>query len=617
MSSFDAKDPANIIFKTTRNDYLNNIRLRCCINMKFECDPFKYLTLHKKLLIGLRLSNILRKAEIRIKNADNWNTTIYFSIEVGDNFIFHNSYGTSLHPFVLCDIDSTKYSVGSFRNIWKVKRKKKEMDHALVSYKSVITSNQTKFHISENLININKINIENWKNNLLENVKCSNITEYFIKLNKLTSDSSYSLKLILGWEKIIDISYNDIFMLNFQITKEHLLLLKEFQKFVSLSILENNVFTNKTFHLPTFVDNRGRQYYSTIISPTFNKLFRYLYSFNEKKTFIDLESSTFYKKIISYRNLIYKFNLDDKNSYILIVLLIEIGKFFIITNECFIKTEEIINIGIKNYEERSKNIDFYDLLYIEKIYSEIDNLLNGNVCENFIIFKDATASGLQNYGVLLGYKEEKLKYLNINGDDYCDTYQYVIELYLKNKNFSKRKYWKSTIMTIPYNAEWFSCFTKFIKSLRKDGIEYNKLDKNEQKEIQIMHRDFYNNVKNNIKTELYQNKKADLKFFSYNKWTVVNKKEYKITYKKARDKYTDTLYLLDYDHDATMRALEANNMHNLDSNLIKKIFEKIEILSIHDCIGSRLCELHLVMDIINEYYSEHVGFSTYNIHVIK
>jgi hypothetical protein len=34
-----------------------------------------------------------------------------------------------------------------------------------------------------------------------------------------------------------------------------------------------------------------------------------------------------------------------------------------------------------------------------------------------IIFKDATASGLQNYGILMGYNEEKLKYLNLDGDE--------------------------------------------------------------------------------------------------------------------------------------------------------------------------------------------------------
>jgi hypothetical protein len=36
---------------------------------------------------------------------------------------------------------------------------------------------------------------------------------------------------------------------------------------------------------------------------------------------------------------------------------------------------------------------------------------------NSIIFKDATSSGLQNYGIILGYQEEKLKYINLNGED--------------------------------------------------------------------------------------------------------------------------------------------------------------------------------------------------------
>jgi hypothetical protein len=66
-----------------------------------------------------------------------------------------------------------------------------------------------------------------------------------------------------------------------------------------------------------------------------------------------------------------------------------------------------------------------------------------------------------------------------------------------------------------------------------------------------------------------------------------------------------------------MRALEANNMHNLDSNIIKKILEEIEIISIHDCIGVRLCDLHLVMDLLNKYYSEHIKKETYCIHIMK
>jgi len=52
-----------------------------------------------------------------------------------------------------------------------------------------------------------------------------------------------------------------------------------------------------------------------------------------------------------------------------------------------------------------------------------------------IIFKDATSSGLQNYGILLGYKKEKLKYININNkNSFCDTYLYLINKFLKNNN---------------------------------------------------------------------------------------------------------------------------------------------------------------------------------------
>ena len=84
----------------------------------------------------------------------------------------------------------------------------------------------------------------------------------------------------------------------------------------------------------------------------------------------------------------------------------------------FIKTEKIITYGINNYKEKNNNLKFEDKIYIEKIYNMLYKLLKTNEIEvNEIIFKDATASGLQNYGIILGYKEEMLKYLNINGED--------------------------------------------------------------------------------------------------------------------------------------------------------------------------------------------------------
>lgn len=57
-------------------------------------------------------------------------------------------------------------------------------------------------------------------------------------------------------------------------------------------------------------------------------------------------------------------------------------------------------------------------------------------------------------------------------------------------------------------------------------------------------------------------------------------------------------------------------MHYLDAKLMRHVIDKIDILPIHDCFGVRLCELHILMDEVNKYYSEKVGFETYGLHVI-
>jgi hypothetical protein len=58
------------------------------------------------------------------------------------------------------------------------------------------------------------------------------------------------------------------------------------------------------------------------------------------------------------------------------------------------------------------------------------------------IGKDATASGIQNGGIEYGYQINKLNIINLNSpdDDYCDTYQYLIDEFLNIKEeFSKYK----------------------------------------------------------------------------------------------------------------------------------------------------------------------------------
>jgi hypothetical protein len=70
------------------------------------------------------------------------------------------------------------------------------------------------------------------------------------------------------------------------------------------------------------------------------------------------------------------------------------------------------------------------------------------------------------------------------------------------------------------------------------------------------------------------------------------------------------------DEKTTRKSLKANNMHYLDSSLIRYLSKKLELLTIHDEFGVRLCELHLLMDEINFYYSKNIGEDTYSIHII-
>lgn len=612
MSSFSIEDPSNLILKTSRNDYFKRIWERAEINKGFGCDYSSYINLHRKLLLGLRADGIVEKNVIRRKENEQWESVVYFKLFLEGKVEIPLGY--SKFPFVISM--SQKYSIGSFRNIWTLKRKKREMEDFPICIKSIIKSNNLMFNLDKNIYNLSLEIIEREKMRILNKIKCINMEEYEKKLYQIIDDISY-FKTI-GKSTLSDGDRFSLYQLKIEMKRELRDVLKSFQDLIPFITISRNIM-NYNYYLPCFIDNRGRQYFGTLLSPTFYKIFRYLYKFVEKRKFVKLEESLFYKNIIRYKYTVIEFNKSDIDSYILMILFMEIGKHFVKTDDRhFIKTEEIINLGILNYK-KNKVLKFDELLYVNKIENEIEKLIsNKNFDENVIIFKDATASGLQNYGILMGYNEEKLKYLNLDGDEWCDTYQYLIDKFIsKDERYRKRKYWKSTIMTIPYNAVWFSCFLKFIEKIREDGIEYKDLNEFEKERIKGVHRKFYEEIKNKVKEEFYTNKSANFVKFRYNRWEISNRLEYKVTYKKLRDKYSDVTYDIVEDKEGTLRSMEANNMHYLDAKLVKKVIENFDILPIHDCFGIRLSELHLVVDEINEYYSKIIGKKIYSIHIIK
>ena len=151
------------------------------------------------------------------------------------------------------------------------------MQNIILPYYGVERATQIGLMLSTNLHNVNFNNIENEKLNLLKQVNCQSFDEYLQKIKQITGDNNYSLQ---RWNKIKEIK--DITILKSNKMKEYLKLMKIFQKVIGILLLQRNIY-NIPIYLPCFMDNRGRQYYSTLLSPTFYKSFRFLYEFYEKK----------------------------------------------------------------------------------------------------------------------------------------------------------------------------------------------------------------------------------------------------------------------------------------------------------------------------------------------
>ena len=262
------------------------------------------------------------------------------------------------------------------------------METIAINYNVAKNANKICLKLSTKLYKLNEKIIFDERDKLLLSVGCLTLNEYFEKVSRLESASAAS----------------------------HM---KIYHKMLSLKILNKLVF-DTALYLPSFLDNRARLYLASLISPTFYKIFRYLYEFEKKKNFENLFESVFYKKIISYKWCVSDFNFSDFKSYLLIIFSLEIGKLFI-KNEgkCFNKTEDIIKLGLQymNTDVEFTRLKSGDAMYFSKIKKCVSELFDDTLDCNVIIFKDATASVLQNFGILLGYKEETLKFINLDGND--------------------------------------------------------------------------------------------------------------------------------------------------------------------------------------------------------
>lgn len=553
-----------------------------------------YCFLHQKFIILLKIKKLINYREARsIKNSVKFYKNIYMSIN-----IFIGSYydDIDIHSFkyFINIINNVGYCINNYRNYIICYRKNKTMCSVnFLDKKAISNSLNTTFYLSSYFYNLNSYIFEN-------------------KLNE--KKKKYSIESLDDFYKISNYRKKD-----------------DYTYIVNLFTLYSNIKLDTEFYLPTFVDSRGRLYYSTIYSPTFNKIIRGFITIKQNfdisnKVYIkELESSKYYKIIIKYKYMlkdIINNNIDNNKIYFLIVLFIELGKKNINKdlNNYETKTEKIISMGIQRYLNK---FTLSDDMYDNNIYNSIRLLICNNILNTELtVWRDATASGLQNFLLVYGFKECTLKYLNMDGDLWIDTYSYIINKYTKetikkkHKEIFLRKYFKKTIMTIPYKVTLRSA-RKYFKDGLADNNYFKELSELEKKEVILEFDEFFKSVNNYLMVDMYNYINND-KFekFEYVSFKLLSQEEYKINFLNSRHKYTNSIVVEKPNEKKFLTAETANNMHYLDSKLIHELHLNNNIISIHDCIGMNITSVHKIMDQYNNYYCLRIGKKIYGTHII-
>jgi len=239
--------------------------------------------------------------------------------------------------------------------------------------------------------------------------------------------------------------------------------------------------------------------------------------------------------------------------------------------------------------------------------------------KHLTIIKDSTASAFQHWGILLKCKPDKLKYFNLMGEKWCDTYKYILlnERFEKIREcvFFQRKIWKNFIMIIGYNSSIKQNWLKVVKILEKLGIEKNIID-----QAWPFANDLYGFVKHDFFQENFIKNKSDikkLKKINFSNGDIINlsyylsehdrEKSYDVKYKGGR-RWIITKYktIIEEDLEGFNISFDANLIHSYDSYMSRWIiiYSERHIFVIHDCFCVNIRNYDFLLEIISLYFAE-------------
>ena len=376
------------------------------------------------------------------------------------------------------------------------------------------------------------------------------------------------------------------------------------------------IYDNKLVYMyyTSYSDFRGRIYYKSAASIQDNWMFRYIFHLGyldlaEYKK-INMQLPSFFSQEI-YNTMKGAGIHDIKLFYVIFSLGILFKKTIKLT-EGFIGMPDIFYKGISIYKKHINKT-----LYIEnienKVYAEILYLTNIIDCvsvgdiKKWYIIKDTTASVNQHSGKILGFKQNSLKYVNLDNDLFLyDTYNLYVNYFkeifkIKCPSlviYINRDLLKQIIMTVSYGAGRQSTFKLFA-----DHISGSILDKNIRLDFLKNFNTIYNVISKQIIETKYLYKKnrndfkakiVDLKYFAvedlevYIDYYIV--KTYVIVYKINGVRKSITIPYTDFnslDISKIEKSTFVNLIHQLDAAYLRRLIRimnnlDINIITIHD-----------------------------------
>lgn len=396
-------------------------------------------------------------------------------------------------------------------------------------------------------------------------------------------------------------------------------------------------FENSKIYLPFKFDFRGRLYFLSKFSPTFNKAIRNalhwgMYEKSELETLFHpfnelienaLNPSVSYLKEKNFMDII---NKPVAVQYAIVWLLISLAETCKIELKKEVSLSKFVNKGleiINSFDSKfNAKEDIEKFVKIQSIINTLKDIKN-NIFKKKLISKDATASVYQHLIKTLGWKnDDALRWCNLNSKDtWYDTYSFIIDMfkslvsrsYLTELEFNMlftRKSLKKTIMTNNYGSTEYSCWNTFL-NVNEEYIQNLSIEK--KNEIRLFFKFFYNFIHEDDKFFYISSDKIHSTMLEKNflltieNDALVNLKYYKTLTKSIEiyvqnERFIKQEFILTsvLDEKKIKSSIRANYVHSLDSALVRWILKQVRLITIHDCFMIDYINITYLVAKINE-----------------